>query len=167
MKLFAETQAQFQTRLSQEEVLKRLTEYAQPQKSPPGPLQNYKVTVDGQKVVLERKVEARAFFLIKIDCKVEPQVTGTLVKAKIGLRWFGKLIMGSITLLTIPIWIATLAKLVSLSSIDTIFSQDFLIVSAMFLMHYGMMMWQFNSYVKDFKEAFCQVLSAQVVEQNS
>ncbi len=165
MKLFAETETQFQTRLSQEEVLKRLTEYAQPQKSPPGPLQNYKVTVDGQKVVLERKVEARAFFLIKIDCKVEPQVTGTLVKAKIGLRWFGKLLMGSIALLTIPIWIATLAKLVSLSSIDTIFSKDFLSVSALFLIAYGTMMWQFNSYVKDFKETFGQVLGAQVVEQ--
>ncbi len=165
MKLFAETEAQFQTRLSQEEVLKRLTEYAQPQRSSTGPLQNYKVTVEGQKVVLERKVESRAFFLIKIDCKVEPQVTGTLVSAKIGLRWFGKLLMGSITLLAIPVWIATLAKLVSLSSIDTIVSQDFLSVSALFLMLYGMMMWQFNSYVKDFKEAFGQVLGAQVVEQ--
>ncbi len=165
MKLFAETETQFQTRLSQEEVLKRLTEYAQPQKSPPGPLQNYKVTVDGQKVVLERKVEARAFFLIKIDCKVEPQVTGTLVRAKIGLRWFGKLIMGITTLFAVPIWIATLAKLVSLSSIDTIFSKDFLNVSALFLIAYGTMMWQFNSYVKDFKEAFGQVLGAQEVEQ--
>jgi hypothetical protein len=83
------------------------------------------------------------------------------------LRWFGKLLIGSITLLAIPVWIAALVKLVSLSPINTIFSPDFLGISAIFLGLYGMMMVEFNNYVKHFKEAFCQVLSAQVVEQNS
>ncbi len=166
MKLFAETAAQFQTRLSQEEVLKQLSEYAQSKGKPVGPLQNYKAKVEGQKFVLEQKMVSRAIFLLKIRGEVEPQATGAQVKVKIGLRWFGKLFIGSITLLAIPVWIAALVKLVSLSPIDTIFSPDFL-VSAIFLGLYGMMMVEFNNYVKHFKEAFCQVLSAQVVEQNS
>jgi len=167
MKLFAETAAQFQTRLSQEEVLKQLSEYAQSKGKPVGPLQNYKAKVEGQKFVLEQKMVSRAIFLLKIRGEVEPQATGAQVKVKIGLRWFGKLLIGSITLLAIPVWIAAWVKLVSLSPINTIFSPDFLGISAIFLGLYGMMMVEFNNYVKHFKEAFCQVLSAQVVEQNS
>jgi hypothetical protein len=65
MKLFAETAAQFQTRLSQEEVLKQLSEYAQSKGKPVGPLQNYKAKVEGQKFVLEQKMVSRAIFLTK------------------------------------------------------------------------------------------------------